>query len=161
MRRTGRVEQRVGRIHQCEQAELDAEAQQVADDIGDRHHQPREIDLPEDTGILDKGVGGPRQTISEILPKAHTAQIEQGLRNPVGGNAGDAAEHHHIHNDGQCRLYDIPYRPKHRLFVLRDDIPLDKQGAEVAVAPQLFEIDREEVVFRLDDQVPVFFVCHG
>ena len=161
MRRARRVEQRVGRIHQCEQAELDAEAQQIADDIGQGHDQPREIDLPEDAGILDKGVGGPRQAIGKILPQAHTAQIEQGLRNPVGGNAGDAAEHHHIHNDGQCGLNDIPYRTQDRLFVLRDDMPLDKQGAEVAVAPQFFEINREETVFRFDDKVPGIFVfCH-
>lgn len=161
MRAARRGENRVNPIHDGKEAELDTQAQQVADDVGERHHEPGKIDLAENAGILDERVGSLRQAVGEILPHTGTGQIEQGLRYAVSGNAGDAAEHHHVHRDRKCRLQHIPQRSEDGLLILDDDVFPDQQEQQVAVAPQFLEVDGQQAFFRLYDEVPVFRVfCH-
>ncbi len=51
-----------------EEAELDAEGDQVGDQDRDRHRQAREIDLAEQVGVADEGVGGLVQAVGEVGP---------------------------------------------------------------------------------------------
>lgn len=53
----GWVYEKVDNVYDDEEPELDAEAKQVADNVGDGHHQTWEIDLAEDAGVLNEGVG--------------------------------------------------------------------------------------------------------
>ena len=144
-------------IDHHEQPELDGETQQIAEDIRDRHHQTREIDLAEDAGVLDEGVGGGIEAVGEVLPHAHASQVEQRLGHAVGGDTGNAAKHHHVHDDRQRRLDDVPQRPEDGLLILHDDVTLHKERAEVAVAPQLTKINRQQLLLRFDDNIPIFF----
>ena len=154
-----RVHKGIDDVHDDEQSELDPEPQEVTDYIRDRHHQAGEIHLAEDAGVFHERVGCLGDTVGEILPQAGTGQIEERSRYAVGRDAGDAAEHDHVHDDRESRLDDEPERAQDGLLVLGDDISFDKQGAQVPVLPQFLEIHREETVLRFDDKIPLFF-CH-
>ena len=135
MRRARRVHEIVDDVDDHEESELDAEPQQVADNVRHWHHQAGEVYLAEDVRVLHEGVGGLRDAVGEILPEAGTGQIEQRPGDAVSGNAGDAAEHDHIHNDREGGLDHVPDRTQDGLLVLGDDIALDEQGTQVPVGP--------------------------
>lgn len=148
----------IKQIDNDKQSELDAEPDQVAHRVGERHDQPREIDLPEYVRVGHKGVGGLGEAIRKVLPHADTAQVEERLRNAVGRDAGDAAEHHHVHNHGKCRLDQPPERPQDGLLVLGDDVTFHEKGKQITVIPHLLQIDLEEFVPRFDDGRPFFLI---
>ena len=135
VRLTGWVDKGVNDIHDNEEAKLDAEPQEVTDDIRNGHHQPREIHLSENAGVVHERIGRLGDTIGEILPEAGSRQIKERPRNTVGRNTGDAAEHNHVHDDREGRLDNEPEGSQDGLLVLGDDVPLDKQGTQVAVLP--------------------------
>ena len=58
----------------------------------------------------------------------------------IGAHVSDSAEHHHIHYHSEQWLYDIPQRPKDRLFILYYNITFDEQFYQVSVTPYLFKI---------------------
>ena len=156
---TGRIHEEIDDVDDDEESELDAEAKQVTDNMGNRHHQPREVHLPENGGVLHERIGCLGDTIGEILPQAGTGEIEQRPRHSVRGNAGDTAEHDHVHDDRKGRLDDVPERSQDGLLVLGDDISLDEQGTKVPVCPQFLEVHRQEIILRFNDEVPLLF-CH-
>lgn len=163
---TGRIHDEVDDIHDYEEPELDAEAQEVAYHVGDGHYQTREINLSENAGILHEGIGSLGDTIGEVLPKTCTGKVEQWPWYSIGGDASDAAKYNHIHDDRKGRLYHEPNRAEYGLLVLGNNVALNEHGAEVAVLPQLLEIDGKQSVFGLDDNVPIlymngcFLFCH-
>ena len=140
-----------------EQAELDAEAQEVADDVRDRHDQPREIDLAEDVGVGHEGVSRRVQTVREVLPHTDTAEVEERLWHAVSRDACDSAEDDHVHDDSQQRLDQIPQRSQDGLLILYDNVSLYEQQAQVAVVPEFLEVHRKKFLFRLDDCIPISF----
>ena len=90
------------------QAELYAEAEQIAHDGADGHYQSREIHLAEHALVSDERVGSLVQTVGEVEP-AHVARhVEQRLWHAVGTHVGDASEDHHVHDDRQDGLDEIP-----------------------------------------------------
>ena len=135
MRRAGRVDKEVDDVDDDEESELDSEPEKVTDNVGHRHHQAREIHLTENAGVLHESVGSLGYTVGEILPEAGTGQVEQRTGNAVSRDAGDAAEHDHVHDDREGGLDHVPDRAQDSLLVLGDDVPLDKQGTEVPVGP--------------------------
>ena len=153
-----RIREEINDVNDGEEAELDAQPEQVADHAGDWHNQAREIDFAEDACIADEGVGRAGQTTGEILPHAGTGEVKQGTGHSVCRNPGDAAEYDHEHDDGHGRLDDKPGGTQDRLLVLRDDIALDEQAAEVAVAPEFLEVNGQQFVLGLDDDVPFLFL---
>ena len=100
-----------------------------------RHHQPREIHLSKNVRILNESIRCLRDTVGEVLPEAGTGQVEQRPGDAVGGDAGDAAEDDHVHDDREGGLDDVPDGAQDGLFVLGDDIALDEQGTQVPVGP--------------------------
>ena len=131
----GRVDEVVDQIDDQEESELDAEAEQVAEHVGDWHHQAGEIDLAEDGGVGDEGVGGLGQAFGEVVPHAGAGEVEERPGHAVGRDAGDAAEHDHVHDDGEGRLHHEPGRSQDGLLVLGDYVALDKEAAQVPVLP--------------------------
>lgn len=118
-----------------EQCELDQEGDQVRDQDGNRHGHAREINLAEQVGILHEGNRGFIQAVGKITPHHRARHVEQELRQPVGGQAGDAAEHHSKDHRGQDGLDQVPQRSKDGLLVDGDEIAAHEQHHQVAVAP--------------------------
>ena len=100
--------------------------------------------------IGNKGIGGLVQTVGKIEPADITRHIEQGLRHAVGTHLSDIPEYHHVHDDGQYGLYQIPKRPQYGLLILHYDIALDKQLNQVAVPPDLTEVDMPQFLMWTD-----------
>ena len=147
-------EDEIVEINDEEEGELDAETHEIADDVGQRHHQTGEIDLAEDRGIVHKGVACLGQAIGEIGPKADTGHIEKGLRHAIGGDFGDTSEDDHIHDGGHKRLHKEPKRSENGLLVLRDNIPLDKEHTQVAIAPELLIVHIKQTCPWFDFSCP-------
>ena len=136
-----------------EEQKLDAEGDQVGDQDRDRHRQPREVDLAEQLGVVDEGVGGLGDAVGEVSPDDRAGHVEQELRQAVGGQLGDLAEDESEGDGGQQRLDQVPQRPQDGLLVDRDEVAPHEQHHQVAVAPQVVQVQLEQVPLRLDDQV--------
>src|SRR5439155_24078479 len=57
---------------------------------------------------------------------------------------------------GEKRLDDVPERAQNRLFVLSHEIAPHEHRGEIAIAPQVSEVQIEPPGLRPDDQVPLF-----
>ena len=144
-------------IDKDEETELYAETQQVRQHIGNGHRKTREINLAKNTGIVHKSVGSLGKAFREIIPHAGTSQIKQWSRHAVGGDACDATEHDHVHDDRQGGLHHKPQGSKNGLLILSDNITLDEKGNQIPIVPQLSQIHLEKLVSRLDDRGPLLF----
>ena len=130
-------------IHGDEETELDEHLNEVGGDARQRHDESGEVDLSEDSCIGDEDIRGYLEAGAEIVPQHDTGEVEQGLWGAVGGDAGQSAEHEHIHDRGEDGLDDEPEGSEHGLFVDGDDIAFDVHVVEVAIAPQVLNIDVE------------------
>ena len=144
-------------IDDDKESKLDTESQQIGQHICNGHRQSGKIHLAENVGVGHKGVGGLGEALGEIVPHTGTGQIEQRPRYAIGGDAGDAAEHDHVHDDRQGGLHHEPQWSKDGLLVLGDDITLNEQGDQIPVCPDLPQIHLEKLVPRLDDGGPLLF----
>ncbi len=143
-----------------EQPGLDEEAQQVGNHGGDGHDEAGEIDFPEHVLIRDEGVGGLLEAVGEIEPADIAGHVEKDLRDAVRTHLGDAAKDEHVHQDRKDRLDQIPQRPEDGLLVLDDDIAPHKEPYQVAVAPDLPQMDLPQLLVRTDPEGPGL-VCGG
>ena len=129
---------------------MDAEAQEVAEDGGYGDDQAGEVDLAEHAGIGHEGGGGLVETVGEVEPADVTGHVEDGLGDAIGAHLGYTAKDHHVHDDGDDGLDDVPQRTEDGLLVLDDDVALDEQLNEVAVAPDFAEVYAPQLVVRGD-----------
>ena len=91
------------------------------------------------------------QTVGEVEPADVACHVEQGLGDAVSTHLGDATEHHHVHDDGQNGLDDEPEGTQDSLLVLYDDVALDEQGNQVAIAPDFLKVHMPQFVVGGDD----------
>lgn len=145
-------------VDSYEQADLYGETQQITEYGGDGDDQAGEVDLTEHAGIGNEGGGGLVETVGEVEPADVAGHVENGLGNAVGAHLGYAAKDHHVHDDSDDGLDDVPKRTEDGLLVLYDDVALDKQFDEVAVAPDFTEVNAPELVVRGDDCSIIFHI---
>ena len=112
---------------QQHQHHLNAETNHRGDDIGDGRGQPWEIDLAEHIGVGRKGVGVAGQAVGKIRPDGVAAQIKQERGNPVGADAGNAAEDERLHDAGKQGRQENPRRTKDGLLIAHYEIPFGEQ----------------------------------
>ncbi len=154
-------ENHVVRKYQEKQPHLDAEPHEVARDGGERHHEARKIHLAEHVRVFDERFARLVQAFRKIGPQANACEVKERLRQSVGADFCDAAEHDHEHDGGHDGLYKEPQRAEDSLFVPRDDIALDEHTVQIAVLPDFAEVYREQARFRLDDCSPFACLCRG
>ncbi len=139
-----------------EEYKLDGEGDQVGDDGGDGHHQAREVDLAEQSGVGDEGVGGAGETVGEVTPQDIAGHVEQELGQSVGGQLGDVAEDDGEDNGGEQRLDQEPEGAEDGLLVARDEVTPHEEGDQVAVAPDIRKLQVVPFFAGSDDEVPIF-----
>ena len=130
-----RIKDHIREVHDHKEPELNSQRQQIADHTSHRHHQAREIYFPKDSRIGHKSIRGRCQATGEVVPHSRTRQIEQRPRNSVRRDAGNTTKDDHVHDDRQGGLDHKPRRTQDGLLILGNNIPLDKQGAQVPVSP--------------------------
>src|SRR5207245_4601721 len=83
-------------------------------------------------------------------------QIKEQRRHTVRGKLSHLPKDDSEDERGEKRLEDVPERAQNRLFVLSDEIAPHEHRHEVAIAPQVSEMQIEPPDLRPDDQVPLF-----
>src|SRR5439155_19042259 len=125
----------------------DGEVDQAGNDRRDGNHQAREVDLRDQILVSDQAVAGAVERVGEQQPGQQAAEIEQRLGGVVGGKVaqlGDDREDDH----GAERLNDGPGDAKHGLLVANLDVAQGQDPQELAVLPQLLQVDRLPAVPR-------------
>ena len=89
------------------------------------------------------------------MPEDAAGHVEHEVGQTVGGQAGDAAEHHGEDQRRQQRLDDDPRRAEDGLAVHDGEIALDHHPDQVAVLHHAPEVDIEPALLRADDGVPI------
>ncbi|MBP5703963.1 MAG: hypothetical protein J6X12_04590, partial [Paludibacteraceae bacterium] len=86
--------------------------------------------------------------------------IEHGLGYAVCAHLGNAAKDHHVHDDGEDGLDEIPQRSEDRLLVLYYYVALYKQYYEVSVSPELPDVYVPQLVVWTNDHRPRILIVH-
>ena len=123
------------KIEHNEEEELEAELEEIKDDLGERHNEAREVNLAEDAGIGREDIATAIEGVGKIVPEHYTGHIEKGAGNLIGGKAGEVFKHEHKHYDRENGGNEEPKGTKDGLLILHDKIPLDVHIEQVAVAP--------------------------
>ena len=145
--------------------ELDAEFQQIRNHGGNGHNQTRKIHLAEYGGIASEGVRGTREASREIIPDHNTRQVKQERRHGAGCYSRHFVENDGESNRGKQGLDQVPQRPQDGLLIDGDHVPFHEQQQQIAVLPDLLQVQREEFVFWRNFKQPVlvciFGIVHG
>ena len=137
-----------------EQDELDAVLEQAGNDDGQWHGKPREIDFAKDAGVLDEGVGGAVQAVGEIVPADDTGKVEEDGGQAVSAELGDVAEDDGEDEGGEQGLDDEPQGAENGLLEVGDEVAPDEHADEVAIAPEVVQVQVEPAGLGTDDEVP-------
>lgn len=114
-------------VHNHKGSQLDTKPEQFAQAHGDRRYQTRKINLTIEVGIgLECGTDR-REAGGEIFPKTDAAEVENRLRNIVGGYIGNAPKDHNINECGEQRRDEVPTHAKDGLLKLNRDVTLDEE----------------------------------
>lgn len=127
---------------------LHAELDDGGQHVGNRRGQAREIDLAEHARVGREGLRILRHAGGEEDPDGVGAQIEQQLRHAVRLNARDASENKRINDAADERIEENPHRPQHRLLVGEHKGAPGKQDDQIAVSPDLLQVQVEPAVLR-------------
>ena len=144
-----------GEIRQ-EEGQLDREGDQVGNDDRDRHDQTRKVDLSKQMSIGSKGGGGAGEATGKVTPHDSTGHIKEHLGQSVRGELGDVAENDRKNQRGEQWLDDEPQRTEDGLFEAGNKIAPYKQSDQVAVVPDVAQLQIPPLFAGGDDQVPIF-----
>ena len=122
---------------------MDAESHEVARDGGKWHYESRKIHLAEHVRVFDERFAGLVQAFRKIGPQANACEVKERLREPVGADFRDSAEHDHEHNSGHDGLDKEPQRPENGLLVPSDNVALYEHAVQIAVLPKFAKVYRE------------------
>ena len=137
-----------------EQSHLDAESNEVACDGCKRHDETRKIHFAEHVRVFDERLACLIQAFRKVSPKADACEVKERLREPVGADFGDSAEHDHEHDCGHDGLDKEPQRSENGLLVPSDDVALYEHAVKIAILPKLPKINREQACLGLDNCGP-------
>ena len=119
---------------------LDAKLDEIGDDNRKGRDKPGKIDFAEDAGIGHKGGGGFCEAGGEVVPRSDAGKIEKHGRQAIGRQLCQAAEDHCENESGQDGLDKKPERPKDGLLVDGDKVPPHEHPKQVAVVPDIAEL---------------------
>jgi len=139
-----------------EERKLNRELHHAGDDIGQGYAKPWKVNFAEDRRVANKGAGRAVHAIRKVRPAGDTRQIKEQRRHTVRGKLSHLPKDDSEDERGEKRLEDVPERAQNRLFVLSDEIAPHEHRHEVAIAPQVSEMQIEPPDLRPDDQVSLF-----
>ena len=142
-----------------EEAEQDEEGEQEVDHRHDRRlerdHQPRHVHLRDEVDVRDHAARAPRQAAREVDPDQVAAEDEDRVRHLVLTlQAGDVAEDDGEQDHRQERHDERPERAEDRLDVAHLDVAPDEEAEQLAVVPDLAQLDEEAALAGPDAERP-------
>ena len=135
---------------------MDGKRYQVGNYDGNWHHQAGKVDLAKEMSVLNEGLRGSIQAVGEVMPEHGTGKVEEHLGEAIGGEPGDVAKYYGKDERVHDGLDDEPKGTEDGLLVARDEVAPDKHGDEVAVAPDIPQLQVIPLFAGSDDQVPGF-----
>ena len=121
-------EDKVISIDDKEQSHLDAESHKVACDGCERYDKAWKIHFAEHVRVFDECLACLVQAFCEVRPEADACEVKERLRESVGADFRDAAEHDHEHDCGHDGLDKEPQRAENGLLVPSDDVALHEHA---------------------------------
>ncbi len=115
---------------------------------GDRHGQPREIDLRDQVGAAHQAVGGLGQPVGKECPGHQRRVGEDRIGDAVRRHARQAAKEEAEDHHGQEGLDDGPGRAQHRLLVAHLDVAPGQEVEQLAIVPQLAQLERDPALSK-------------
>lgn len=127
----------VPRHEKAEDDEGDEKVHQADDHGAGGDHQPREIDLGQQVGVVDQGIAGLGKGVCKELPRQHGCVYHDGVGDAIGGELRQLAENDSEYYHGEKRPYDAPRDADDRLLIADQDILPRKEIKEFPVAPEV------------------------
>ena len=118
--------------------------------------KPWKVNFAEERRVANKGGGRAGHAIRKVRPAGDTRHIKEQRRHFVRGKLSHLPKDDSEDERGEKRLEDVPERAQNRLFVCSDEIAPHEHRREIAIAPQVSEVQIEPPDLRPDDQVPLF-----
>ena len=94
----------------------------------------------EERRVANKSDGCAAYAIRKVRPAGDTRQIKEQRRHTVRGKLGHFPENDSEDERGEERLENLPEGAQNRLFVLSDEFAPHEHRCEVAIAPQVSEV---------------------
>ena len=139
-----------------EEGELDGKLDHSRDHDRHGYAEPGEVNFSEDSCVADKRRGRADHAIRKVRPAGDTGQIKEQRRQTVRGKFRHLSEDDRKDNGGDKRLENMPEWTKNRLLILSHEIAPHEHRCEVAIPPQVSEVQIEPPGLRPNDQVPLF-----
>src|SRR2546422_6853277 len=133
-----------------EDHEADGEVHQAGKRGGNGKNEAREINFGDEALIVNDDVGGHLEGGGEVGPGDEGGEIENGIREAVGGELGEAAEEEREDERSEDGLENDPEDADGGLFVADLDVAPNEKVEEFAVGPDFAEAKLEEATGRLD-----------
>ena len=120
----------------------DREIHDASQDGGDRDDEPREVHLLHEVLAADEAVGGLGNAGGEEGPRHERGEGEDGVRDAIGRDAGEASEDHAEDDHRHERLDHRPGRAEERLAVAHLEVAPGQEVEQLAVLPERWQVDR-------------------
>src|SRR5713101_3581978 len=133
-----------------EHDEADGEVHQAGKCCGNGKYEAREINFSDQALVVHDDAGGHLQGVGEISPGDKRGKIENGIREALGGELGEASEEKSKDEHGKDGLENDPEDTDGGLLVADLDVAPDEKVEELAVGPDFAEAKLEEAAGRLD-----------
>ena len=139
-----------------EERELDGELDHTRDHDRHGYAKPWKVNFAENRCVANEGDGRAVYAIRKVRPAGDTGQIKEQRGHTVRGKLSHLPKDDSEHERGEKRLEDMPERAQNRLFILSQKIAPHEHRREVAIAPQVSEVQIEPSGLRPEDQIPSF-----
>ena len=118
----------------------DRKIDQARSDRGSRNHHPRKIHLGDDGGVAQHAVAADGYGVGEERPWKQSRVRENRIRNSVRWHLGQPAEDKREHQHREQRLKNRPGGAEQSLLVADLHVTPDQEIEEIAVAPEVEEV---------------------
>lgn len=144
-----------------EENKLDRQGDQIGNDNGNGCDQAGKVDLAKKVGIGNKSVGCTGEAVGKVVPENRAGHIKQDLGEAIGGKAGNLAKDHCEHQGVHDGLDDQPQGTQNGLLITGDKISFNKERDQIAVVPDITELQVPPLLAGGDDQIPLLIlICY-
>ena len=135
----------------------DDEHGQTDDEVDERHahpaerqQRPREVHLRDERQVREQAEAREAERRREVLHRQHAGDDEDRVRGRARREVRELAEDDHVDERREHRHEDRPGDAEERLLVAHGDVAPDERPEELAVVPQLADVEAREPARRPD-----------
>ena len=130
---------------------------QADDEVDERHthptereQRPREVDLRDEGKVREEAEAREAESGGEVLHRQHAGDDEAGVGGVARREVRELAEDDHVDERGERRHENRPGDSEERLLVADGDVAPDERPEELAVMPELADVEAREPARRPD-----------